>query len=444
MGDESVVIYVGPERKRYLIHKDLLTKQSEFFDRALNGKFKEAEENSIYLVEESPVAFDLLVGWLYQDRIPVVGPPFGGFKTPEADATVKEPLKSDHIIQLESGYGTHFRRLVAPYLSSGDVGMGMGSPITPPKNEGTSQVTYQPHTEPPLGFSNGLAAAAGTPGALDLFEHISAQKEYRKWSAEELRAADYDANRKWNVRLSLNLLASLSEVDSVFNSALDSLHNSVGSALEKLTQPAPFTHIGHIPGIPHSRSLASITTSEENHQLALLDLCLLAETLCWTTLFNRSMSAYLLGEATLSRRPLPASHIQLIYNRSHSTSPCRAFAADSAVSHLRDPEAQALYAELSREYPAFLEDIFASLAANPALRLRDPTRRGACAYHVHAGDESCARSGLNGEQEKRNVDLFGKVETEARSGFGQLQHTRAWMDWREMSALMFRADGDYE
>ena len=439
MGNESVIIYVGPERKRYLIHKDLLTTQSEFFDRALNGNFKEAEQNLIYLEEESPAAFDLLVGWLYEGRIPIIGPPFGGFKAAEVDTTVRNPLTPSIILQLEHNTTvrnslnagvilqpdhTHGRRFLGPYLpSTVDIGMGISSPVTLPMTKGTGQVAFQPHTEP----ATSLQAPAVQPiRALDKFEHISAQKEYRKWSSEELRAADYNSYK-----------------------------NSRTSTLNKLAALEPFTHEGHIPGIPHSLPLSTTTAAEEAHQLALLNLCLLAESFCWDQLFNRSMSAYLLGEATLSHRPLPATHIALIHNRAHVKSPCRAFAADIAVYHLKDPSAQAHYAELSHKYPAFLEDMLASLGANPALRFRDPTRRPACAYHVHAAGESCdiASPSQSFTASEGNADLFGRRagegfgagladgSWEVRSGFGQQQHTRKWMDWREMSALEHRRLG---
>jgi hypothetical protein len=429
MGSQSVIIYVGPERKRYLIHKELLTKQSEFFNRALNGKFKEAEENSIYLEEESTAAFDLLVGWLYQGRIPIIGPPFGGFKAPEVDSTVDDPFSPGVLLQLEHPYRTRYRRLLSPYRPSAiGVGMGTGSPVTPPKNEGTGQIAYQPHTEAPAGLPTTRVPPGGI---LDQFDHISAQKEYRKWSPEELRAADYNSNKKWNLHLDVQFLAS--QLDSDIDAAPSDLQSSHTSAFDKLSAPAPFTHKGHILGIPHSLPLSTMTAAEETHQVALLSLCLLAEALCWDKLFNCSMSAYLLGEATLSHRPLPATHIALIYTRAHATSPCRAFAADSAVSHLRKPTAQALYAELSREYPTFLEDMFASLGANPALRLRDPTRRATCAYHMHAAGESCDVASLNRSfaNGKGGVDLFGRRPGEGlvaelvdgdwgvRSGFGQ-------------------------
>jgi hypothetical protein len=37
-----------------VVHKKLLAAQSDYFDKALNGRFREAEENSIHLKEEDP------------------------------------------------------------------------------------------------------------------------------------------------------------------------------------------------------------------------------------------------------------------------------------------------------------------------------------------------------------------------------------------------------
>jgi hypothetical protein len=63
LGFEIVDIYVGAERKRYVVHKKLLVDQSEYFHKALTGSFMEAEENSIHLKEEDPTAVALLIGW---------------------------------------------------------------------------------------------------------------------------------------------------------------------------------------------------------------------------------------------------------------------------------------------------------------------------------------------------------------------------------------------
>jgi hypothetical protein len=64
LGTEVVYVYVGaaPDRKHYVVHKQLLTSQSDYFDKALNGKFREAEENKIDLEEDDPAAIGLMIG----------------------------------------------------------------------------------------------------------------------------------------------------------------------------------------------------------------------------------------------------------------------------------------------------------------------------------------------------------------------------------------------
>jgi hypothetical protein len=64
LGTEVVSVYVGasPDRKHYVVHKQLLTSQSDYFDKALNGKFREAEENKIDLEEDDPAAIGLMIG----------------------------------------------------------------------------------------------------------------------------------------------------------------------------------------------------------------------------------------------------------------------------------------------------------------------------------------------------------------------------------------------
>jgi hypothetical protein len=443
MASESVIIYVGPERKRYLIHKDLLTKQSEFFDKALNGKFK---ENSIYLEEESPDAFDLLVGWLYQGHIPHIGSPFGRLKTPEVNAHVKDPLVADAVLQLETPGGTSLRRLLGP--SQVDVYMPTVPQITPPNNEGTSKVAYQPYTEPSTGHAH---ATNLTISAFDVFKPISAQKQYRRWSPEELRAADYSSDRKWSPNLSFqDLAADLSSIPT----ALDpNITDPISHTLNKLTSPAPFapSSSAHLRGIPHSPPLSTLTVAEESHQLALLNLCLLAESLCWPSLFNPSISAYAQGETTLSaRRPLPPAHIALIYSRSHAASPARLLAADAAASHLQDAAAQRLYAGLALEYPAFLGDFLASAGRVMSGRgkggggLECVWKGGACpAYHMHGSGETCARECLDGALRRESSDstgLFGRVDN-GQEVRGPGQRSRAWVDSREMTALLF---GEFE
>jgi hypothetical protein len=102
------------------------------------------------------------------------------------------------------------------------------------------------------------------------------------------------------------------------------------------------------------------------------------------------MTAYMQGETNLTHRYIPADHIEFIYQRAHEESPCRIYAADTAVSRLCDTNAQEQYQELCSEYPAFLKDIFASLGRVPSLlAAKDPAKMSRCAYHVHPSGERC-------------------------------------------------------
>ena len=60
-----VNIYVGTERKKFHLHRDLLCERSEFFQASFDGHFKEAEAQELSLPEDSVESFELLVGWLY-------------------------------------------------------------------------------------------------------------------------------------------------------------------------------------------------------------------------------------------------------------------------------------------------------------------------------------------------------------------------------------------
>lgn len=47
--EDVIRIEVGPERTQYFVHPDLLAQPSEYFKRAMNGSWKEAEERVIRL-----------------------------------------------------------------------------------------------------------------------------------------------------------------------------------------------------------------------------------------------------------------------------------------------------------------------------------------------------------------------------------------------------------
>ncbi|MCJ1419905.1 hypothetical protein MMC32_006261 [Xylographa parallela] len=74
LGIETVSIFVGPKRKQYTVHKELLCKAVPFFCKAFGEAFNEAEMGEIYLSDENdnPAAVELFIHWLYKDAIPSV------------------------------------------------------------------------------------------------------------------------------------------------------------------------------------------------------------------------------------------------------------------------------------------------------------------------------------------------------------------------------------
>ncbi|MCJ1381405.1 hypothetical protein MMC17_004515 [Xylographa soralifera] len=63
---KTVTLIVGPKRKSYPVHKNLLCYCSDYFAKAFNGSFQEAKKDEIYLTEENPAAVELFISWLYR------------------------------------------------------------------------------------------------------------------------------------------------------------------------------------------------------------------------------------------------------------------------------------------------------------------------------------------------------------------------------------------
>ncbi|KAJ4334039.1 hypothetical protein N0V95_009273 [Ascochyta clinopodiicola] len=63
-------VLVGPDKKPFVIHQDLLTYHSQFFKAALTGNFKEAGDKTVTLEEDDPLIFEFFVHWLYHKGFP--------------------------------------------------------------------------------------------------------------------------------------------------------------------------------------------------------------------------------------------------------------------------------------------------------------------------------------------------------------------------------------
>ena len=70
LGHEFSTIYVGPKRKKYVVHKALLLNACEFFAKALQGSFQESTTNEVWLKEDEPEGFEVFVHKLYRKDFP--------------------------------------------------------------------------------------------------------------------------------------------------------------------------------------------------------------------------------------------------------------------------------------------------------------------------------------------------------------------------------------
>jgi hypothetical protein len=326
LGHETITFLVGPGEKRYVVHKNLLTEQSEYFRMALNGDFIESHEQTLRFPEETPDCINLLIGWLYQDIIPAFCDPPSIFNSVESNGGLSQAF----VDRTWENSGTS-----APY------GMTV------------EQTNYL-----------NLFGGQGTGPLHEGFQSITTMPGYIRHSFEELRLCDYKNNR--------------------FTPGIAT------SASTPCLAQFPTTS-GHIPGIPYCKSILESSNADEAHQIAVLRLCLFAETICWTALFNHAMTVYMQGERNLFHRALPAKHIELIYERAHEESPCRKYAADSTVSQIKIPGVTSKNIEMVEKCPGFLEDIFTSMQNTSAIENRDPKRMSFCVYHDHKTDNGLSQ-----------------------------------------------------
>jgi hypothetical protein len=117
-----------------------------------------------------------------------------------------------------------------------------------------------------------------------------------------------------------------------------------------------------IKGIPKSNETTNLIPDFDAHQLALLNLCILAEKILWVSLFDAAIDGYIRGELNFYR-PIPVEHVDLIYSRTPSDSPLRCFVLESMCSGFTSDNS--IYMPLMKKYDEFMEDVVNKL---PGLR----------------------------------------------------------------------------
>ncbi|KAH6639623.1 hypothetical protein C7974DRAFT_135558 [Boeremia exigua] len=68
-----VTIVAGSEAVKYLVHKAVLMEHSAYFEKALQGPWKEAEEGVVRLDDVEPEIFGVFVDWIYSQRVSQLG-----------------------------------------------------------------------------------------------------------------------------------------------------------------------------------------------------------------------------------------------------------------------------------------------------------------------------------------------------------------------------------
>jgi len=70
LGNKFVTIYVGPEKKEFTVHRNVICQNSDYFAKAFESPFQEGQTGTMFLSDDSPIVFSIFVTWLYRRVIP--------------------------------------------------------------------------------------------------------------------------------------------------------------------------------------------------------------------------------------------------------------------------------------------------------------------------------------------------------------------------------------
>jgi hypothetical protein len=147
---QNVVIEVGPNHTQYHLPKTLLTHYSEYFDKALNGLWKQSSGEPIKLDDVSPTVFNLFVNWLYSQKNPYL---FAWNSASEWDMDGVEALKYNECAMLEIMLYAFADRSLVPTLYTGlNRLLTAGKYGAPSLDVITYAFNHLPDTEPVLQF----------------------------------------------------------------------------------------------------------------------------------------------------------------------------------------------------------------------------------------------------------------------------------------------------
>lgn len=82
---------VGEEKQKFIVHRDMICKTSNFFKTAVAKDWKEANECEVHLPEQQPIAFQTYLESIYN---------------PNVDVCAMAEAHIDDLLQLEEGSET--------------------------------------------------------------------------------------------------------------------------------------------------------------------------------------------------------------------------------------------------------------------------------------------------------------------------------------------------
>ena len=294
LGTETVSLYVGPEKKKFVVHKHMLTAQSKYFNGAFNRNFKEATEGSIFLEEDDAEVVDLLVVWLYRGSFP----------------RTREQVRSSF----------------QPERNVPGNGVSLNASVPVDFSMFTAYDTFDLITSPTahLGGSNSLAGlrygVGGFPsGVIPLLNAVYGCPVGSQYGDE------------WSSSATQTSLTGYTPFSQEPQELLNQTVNPGISAASFNTSTPP----------PDKGAI------ENNDPPPLLKLCIFAEQYCLPSLFNAAIEEYIHSER-LAERAAPVEHIELVYERTHCKSTLRACVLDSIVRQ-KDIKAHLPYSELAKQ-----------------------------------------------------------------------------------------------
>lgn len=411
-----VTLLVGPDRQKFVVHKNPLVSQSNYFKSALaTNQFREAIEGAVTFDEDDTDAFRLLISWLYRGHIPRVQPFIA-----KPDFSIQDMAQSDA------------------------AATGATPPLSIEKDD-----------------ANILDTSRDPDGNETVTKHLSFLLTYRQFSPEEIRLADYEASAVFRAaesqrgdvaitpQVRQDLLngrpgvlmagetAPAVNTSSAGTADRETVNDTVQGAPEgpsfafrmrKPPQPdvglegseldesdeeqgqAPDWEtwsfpVGFEPAAVATRrwlnwkarpgdlvfaSHEQASREADRHQLHLVQLIALAEKLCWDELFNAAMDAYLDGERLMIRPFVPLAHLQVAYTKCCATSAFRRLLFDMVHYETTTRKTHSRYLEFSQDCDGFLADLFARLDQQawvpgepPYKEMSSPLSAGSCIYHRH-------------------------------------------------------------